>query len=96
MAYLVIVSIAKIVMQSKNFKEGKTFDKDQYAKIVNDLLLLGFSFKYDIDIFDVDKRDALECPCELTEFSFIKSYDLEITVLVTSLLLLWYSIHKHY
>ena len=92
--YLVVVIIAKLVMQSKNFAEGKTFEKEEYANIVNDLLLLGFSFQYNTDIFD--NRDTLQCPCELKEFSFIHSYDIEITVLVASLLLLWYSIHKYF
>jgi hypothetical protein len=92
--YLVVATITKLVKQAKHFKEGATFEKEDYAKTVHSLLLLGFSFKYDTDIFD--KRDSLQCPCELTEFSFIKSYDVEIIVFITTLLLFFYSLRKHY
>lgn len=73
-----------------------SFDKEEYAKTVNTLLLLGFSFKYDTDIFDPNKRDALQCPCKLTDFSFTNSYEIEGAVLITTALLFWYSFHKYY
>lgn len=94
--YLVVVISTKLIKQLKYFKEGATFEKEEYAKTIHTLLMMGFSFKYDTDIFDLSKRDTLQCPCELTQFSFINSYDIEFIVAITSLLLFFYSLRKHY
>ena len=59
--YLVVVTITKLFLQASYFKDGKTFTFVEYEKCVNELLLMGFSFSYNLDIFDKSKRATLEC-----------------------------------
>ena len=54
--YMLIASIYKLVKQKKMFEEGKSYSKEDYPEVVDFLLKLGFSFKYDPTIFDLQQK----------------------------------------
>ena len=90
-----IVTVFKVFQQNKYFGDDvQKFTPTEYKKVVNKLLMLGFSFEW--------KREALDAPFHsmetfsLGELSVIASYDIEILVLICIIILTTFSIIKHF
>lgn len=89
-----IVTVFKVIQQKKYFgDEVHKFPAKDYKKVVEKLLMLGFSFDW--------TREALDEPIispktfTLGELSTIASYDIEILVLICIIILTTFSIIKH-
>lgn len=101
--YLLILLVLELVWfifkvrQLRYFVDGVSFtDVDEYHKNVNKLLMLGYSFTYDKNVLNKEKRPSMTGPFSMTDMLTFKSFDSEIIALVGNIFLLLFCFYQNY
>lgn len=95
MFYLLILLLLELVWfifkvrQLRYFVDGVSFSSvDEYHKNVKKLLMLGYSFTYDKDVLNKEKRPDMTGPFTMTDMITFDSFDAEIVALVGNLFMM--------